>query len=159
MIGGIIFLLIIYACLVGAYYIYKREKTDISDCPNDPVCYNPVTPQGTKKDCKFAYIVLLMAAMNSLVISSPSFAKAYGETTKGIDPASVKELMDYDTRFDVGGIYSFEKLHEERAKNYPAKETKESKASLDTWQRNNCISVLKSKTKFKTNWLYFGDGF
>lgn len=157
MIGGIIFLLIIYACLVGGYYIYKREKTDISGCPHDPVC----TSHGgaAKKDCKFVYVVLIMDAMKSLVISSPSFAKAYSESKNGIDPASLKELMDYDTRFDVGGIYSLEKLHEERAKNYPAEQTKESKASLETWQRNNCISVLKSKTKFKTNWLYFGDGF
>lgn len=30
---------------------------------------------------------------------------------------------------------------------------------FDKWQPNNCIPVLKSKPKFKTGWLYFGDGF
>jgi len=158
MIGGIIFLLIIYACLVGAYYIYKREKTDISDCPYDPVCTSPGDGDETY-DCKFVYAGLVMDSMNSLVNSSPSFAQSYSENTNGMDPASIEELMDYDTKFDVGGIYSLEKLHEWSVENYPTERTPDEKDAHETWQRNNCISVLKSKTKFKTNWLYFGDGF
>ena len=66
-------------------------------------------------------------------------------------------IMDYDPRFDVGGIYSLEQRLKWVNK-HPVGTEEEAKQNFK-WVRDNCISVVKSNTKFKTSWLYFGDGF
>jgi len=139
MIGGIIVLLIIYVCLIGAYWVYKREKTDISACGFGP------------------YIATLLSVGSEM-------EKAVEAGTLVVDLTNSAEaaqaIMDYDPRFGVGGIYSMEwqvKFESEHEVGYTPTE-EEGEQNLQTLM-DNCVSVLKSRTKFKTNWLYFGDGF
>lgn len=150
MIGGIIFLSIIYAFLVGAYYIYKREKTDISVCPHDPDCDHHGARE-TMKPCA-GYMILVLDTWEAMLKQDPSFGALQG-------PEVFKRIMDFEPKFDVGGIYSMDHRYQSALKNHPKVMTEDEEKREVTWQRNNCISILKSKTKFKTNWLYFGDGF
>lgn len=137
MIGGIIFLLIIYAFLIGAYWVYKREKTNISACDN-----KAVSAQLTK--------TIVKMIESGIAASASSSGPA----------ASIQAIMDFEPKFDVGGIYSLEqviKFHNERGDDYEP--TNEENEQLLKTVADNCASFLKSNTKFKTNWLYFGDGF
>jgi len=133
MIGNIIVILIFYACLVGLYWLYKREKTDISTCDN--------------------WFIELMSTIGKM---GPSYYDIDSKDRVG----AAQAIMDFDPRFDVGGIYSLENyinVYKKFGDDYnPTTEETEQLLTVVTY---NCVSVLKSKTKFKTNWLYFGDGF
>lgn len=153
MIGNIIVILIFYACLIGLYWLYKREKTDISSCPHDPDCVHRGDRETMESKPCAGYILLVLDTWDALLKQDPSFAGA------DTGPEVFKMLMDFEPKFDVGGIYSLDHRYQWALKNYPKVMTEDEEKGEQTWERNNCISVLKSKTKFKTNWLYFGDGF
>ena len=155
MIGNIIVILIFYACLIGLYWLYKREKTDISACPHDPGCVHHGARETMESKPCAGYILTLLGTFDAIINQDPSFAGADTDT----GPEVFERLMDFEPKLDVGGIYSLDHRYQWALKNYPKLMTEDEEKGEETWERNNCISLLKSKTKFKTNWLYFGDGF
>jgi hypothetical protein len=167
MIGAIILLLVFYAILVGIYYGYKVSSLDKSACFGlSAECYDE---KKKKKNNEAHDIALLDKCQEALkpwaeeffgmfsqacLVSPGSLDKCYEDLTlenpdmfgEGGTHSYITEnimgLMEREGKIDLSGFFRHFAAREEIIKSY-----------------KHCNSVVEKKIKFKTSWLYFGDGF
>ena len=154
MIGSIILLFVFYAILVGIYYGYKVFSLNKSACFGlEAKCWGEVGGE-EKIRCEQSNMIWMTPMILSGCWSSEldeRFSTIYEcfEDLISSNPDIIGEEAPH------GKVVSHITNPEYEGIKYGAPEN----AALLTEAREHCNSVVKKGIKFKTSWLYFGDGF
>lgn len=167
MIGAIILLLVFYAILIGIYYGYKVFSVDKSACFGMSMeCYE----QDQKKKNNEAYDIALSdkcqeaikpwaGAMLGLFLKKTCHPEDKGGVSGGSIEKCYEDLkLANPDMFGEDGTHGYitdYMIRHLRDPNNPA--TDERAELIKSYE--HCNSVVEKKIKFKTSWLYFGDGF
>ena len=154
MIGAIILLLVFYAILIGIYYGYKVFSVDKSACFGlEAKCWGEVG--GEEK---------IRCEQSNMIWMTPVFASGCG-SSKGKEgfstPYECYEDLISSNPDILGEVAPHGKLlsHITNPEYAGIKYGDPEYTVLLTEAREHCNSVVEKKIKFKTSWLYFGDGF
>ena len=165
MIGAIILLLVFYAILVGIYYGYKVSSLDKSACFGlSAECYD----EEEKKKNNEAYDIALRDKCQEAI--KPWGEEFYGMFSQAciVSPDSLDKCyedltLENPDMFGEGGTHSYISEH---IMGLMEREGKIDLSGMNLLAREDiiksyehCNSAVEKKIKFKTSWLYFGDGF
>ena len=160
MIVAIILLLVFYAILVGIYYGYKVSSLDKSACFGlSAECYE----QDQKKKNNEAHdIALLDKCQEALKPWAEEFfgmfSRACLASPDSLDKCYEDLTLENPDMFGEDGTHGYLTDYMIRHLSDPDNPATDERAELIK-SYEHCNSVVEKKIKFKTSWLYFGDGF
>jgi hypothetical protein len=153
MIGSIILLFVLYAILVGIYYGYKVFSVNKSACFGlEAKCWG-LDGGGEEK---------IRCEQSNMIWMTPWFASGCGSSAKALQAQyeCYEDLISSNPDI-LGEEAPHGKLlsHIINPENAGITFGDPEYTVLLTEAREHCNSVVKKGIKFKTSWLYFGDGF